>query len=201
MRRESCVIDILDWQSGLDDDVLDRAIPRAESSHWLSYSPQGALNTDVRRQKTHTSGARPLNILVVEDNPADIRLLRMALNETARAFSLKIALTGQEALDHLYPEMPAEPVRFDLIILDLNLPGMGGHALLERIRKHPATNIVPVVVMSSSLRPSDIELAYSLRANCYIVKPVDLDEFMHVVSALQSFWFQTVCLPTSGLSH
>jgi two-component system, chemotaxis family, response regulator Rcp1 len=144
--------------------------------------------------------ARPLTraveILLVEDNPGDVRLTREALREGKVRNNLHVAADGVEAGQFLRREGKfANAVRPDLILLDLNLPRKDGREVLEDIKSDPALRHIPVVVLTSSQAEQDILRAYELHANCYVTKPVDLDQFIHVVHSIEDFWFTIVKLP------
>ncbi|MBC8165826.1 MAG: response regulator [Bryobacteraceae bacterium] len=140
---------------------------------------------------------RPVEILLVEDNHADARMLRVALDQIASTCNLEVAVDGPEAFQRLYgnPEETGT-TRPDMILLDLNLPGISGHEVLERIKSDPLTQSIPVIVMSSSHSPDDVKRAYGLHANSYVNKPHDLDALFRIVSTLEAFWFKIACLPT-----
>ena len=141
--------------------------------------------------------SRPVEILLVEDNPGDVRLTREALKEGKIRNNLNVAGDGVEALRYLRREGPyAESTRPDLILLDLNLPRMDGREVLEAVKADPALRLIPVVVLTSSAAEQDIVRAYDLHANCYVSKPVDLDQFIHVVKSIEEFWFTIVKLPS-----
>ncbi|HEU4455698.1 MAG TPA: response regulator [Longimicrobium sp.] len=145
-----------------------------------------------------SSGAatRPIEVLLVEDNPGDVRLTREALREGKVRNNLNVAADGIEALAYLRREGGyAGSVRPDLILLDLNLPRMDGREVLEVIKADPALRSIPVVVLTSSQAERDIVRAYDLRANCYVSKPVDFDQFIIVVKSIEDFWFTIVKLP------
>ena len=139
---------------------------------------------------------RPVEILLVEDNPGDVRLTREALREGKVHNNLAVASDGVEAVRYLRREGEhAGAVRPDLILLDLNLPRMDGREVLAEIKADPALRHIPVVVLTSSQAEEDIARAYHLHANCYVTKPVDLDQFIHVVESIEDFWFTIVKLP------
>lgn len=135
-------------------------------------------------------------ILLVEDNPADVFLLKEALRNSGLQFELITANDGEKALRMLFDDAPPAPSP-DLILLDLNLPKVNGHMVLRRIKSDPRTETIPAIVMSSSGAASDVTLAYSEHANCYIRKPASLDELFHTVLAIKSFWLDVVQLPPS----
>lgn len=141
--------------------------------------------------------SRPIEVLLVEDNPGDVRLTREALKEGKVHNNLHVAPDGVEALAFLRREGKyADEVRPDLILLDLNLPRKGGREVLEEVKGDPALRNIPVVILTSSQAEQDIARAYDLHANCYITKPVDLDQFITVVKSIEDFWFTVVKLPT-----
>jgi chemotaxis family two-component system response regulator Rcp1 len=141
---------------------------------------------------------KPVEILVVDDDPADIRLTLEALKRTKLHVQLSVARDGVEALAFLRREdkFSAAPVP-DLILLDLNMPRMNGHELLKVIKADAALHRIPVVVLTTSQEEEDILATYQLHANCYVTKPVDLTKFMRVVSSITDFWFTVVKLPPS----
>ena len=140
--------------------------------------------------------SRPVEILLVEDNPGDVRLTREALREGKVRNNLHVAPDGVEALAFLRKEgRYADAVRPDLILLDLNLPRMDGREVLAHIKADASLRYIPVVVLTSSQAEQDIVRAYDLHANCYVTKPVDLDQFIHVVKSIEDFWFTIVKLP------
>ncbi len=148
-------------------------------------------------------GTETCRILVVEDNPADIVLLREAFQNSGLRFELITASDGDRALKMLFEEDPPQRSP-DLILLDLNLPKVNGHAVLQRIKSDPRTETIPAIVMSSSGAASDVTLAYSEHANCYIRKPGNLEELYRTVFAIKSFWLDVVQLPpasSSGLAR
>lgn len=141
--------------------------------------------------------SRPIEVLLVEDNPGDVRLTREALREGKVRNRLHIAEDGVEALAFLRREEPFhDAVRPDVILLDLNLPRKDGREVLEEIKSDPDLRNIPVVVLTSSQAEQDIVRAYDLHANCFISKPVDLEQFITVVKSIESFWFTIVKLPS-----
>ena len=139
---------------------------------------------------------RPIEVLLVEDNPGDVRLTREALKEGKVHNNLHVAPDGVEALAFLRREgRYTEAVRPDLILLDLNLPRKGGREVLAEVKGDPALRHIPVVILTSSQAEQDIARAYDLHANCYITKPVDLSQFMTVVRSIEDFWLTIVKLP------
>ncbi|NUQ01446.1 MAG: response regulator [Armatimonadetes bacterium] len=139
---------------------------------------------------------RPLEILLVEDNPGDITLTRVGLGESQVANHVSVAMDGREALAFLRREGSlANAPRPDLILLDLNLPGKTGHEVLAEIRADAALEDIPVVVLTTSDSEYDIREAYRLKANCYLTKPVDYEQFAILIEMLERFWFRYVHLP------
>ena len=142
------------------------------------------------------AGGRPVEILLVEDNPGDVRLTREALREGKVRNNLAVASDGVEAVAYLRKEGEyASAVRPDLILLDLNLPRKDGREVLEEIKGDPFLRNIPVVVLTSSQADDDIACVYDLHANCYVTKPMDLDQFIRVVESIEDFWFTIVKLP------
>jgi two-component system, chemotaxis family, response regulator Rcp1 len=139
---------------------------------------------------------QPIEVLLVEDNPGDVRLTREALRDGKVHNNLSVVPDGVEALAFLRREGKyADAPRPDVILLDLNLPKKDGREVLEDIKADPALQRIPVVVLTSSEAERDIAQAYALHANCYITKPVDLDQFITVVKSIEDFWFTIVKLP------
>jgi CheY-like chemotaxis protein len=140
---------------------------------------------------------KTINILLVEDNPGDIRLLREALDECGMHHRLEVVVDGVEALDYLRREKRSPKDCFpDLIILDLNLPKKDGRQVLMEMKGDSNLRHIPVVIFSSSKAEADILSSYHHHANCYICKPLDLDGFIEVVGQIGRFWIDTVMLPT-----
>jgi len=139
-----------------------------------------------------------MQILLVEDNPADVFLIQEALRqEKINNSSLTVVMDGQEALSCLHQEGKYAGVRQpDLILLDLNLPKKDGRAVLAEIKDDPFLLHIPVVVFTSSSAPRDILQAYALSANCYIIKPLGLDDFFQVVQHVVEFWSMIAALPS-----
>ncbi|MBC8449689.1 MAG: response regulator [Chloroflexi bacterium] len=142
-----------------------------------------------------TSG-RPIEILLVEDNLGDVRLTVEALKESRMYNTLNAVRDGVEALAFLRREGDyAHVSRPGLILLDLNLPRKDGRQVLAEIKGDPSLRRIPVVILTTSEAAQDIVEAYDLRANCYITKPIDLEQFMAVVRSIEDFWLTTVSLP------
>jgi len=141
---------------------------------------------------------RTIELLLVEDNPGDVRLTQEALRETGVATNLTVARDGQEALRLLCRAREAGGQSMpDLVLLDLNLPKLSGHEVLKRMKSHDELKSIPVVVLSTSNAARDISKSYKSHANCYITKPVDYDRFIELIQGLLRFWFEVVKLPSS----
>jgi chemotaxis family two-component system response regulator Rcp1 len=139
---------------------------------------------------------QPIEILLVEDNPGDIRLTREALHDSKVINRLNAVRDGGAALAYLRRQGEyAQATRPDLILLDLNLPKKDGREVLAEIKNDPDIRRIPVVIVTSSKAEEDIVKSYDLHANCYIAKPVDLDKFIEVVKAIENFWVSIVKLP------
>jgi len=145
----------------------------------------------------HTSkNVRPAQILLVEDNPGDVGLTLEALKEATVPNKLTVVKNGIEALSLLRRQgQHAQAARPDLILLDLNLPKKGGRKVLAEIKADDDLKRIPVVVLTTSEDEQDVLESYNLHANCYIVKPLDLDRFITVVKSIEDFWLRIVVLP------
>jgi chemotaxis family two-component system response regulator Rcp1 len=134
-------------------------------------------------------------VLIVEDSPSDVRLIREALRSSELIVHLSVCKDGAEALEFLQQAKNTPHTLPDLILLDLNLPRKSGHEVLNEIKHDPRLKKIPVLIMSSSADERDLMAAYELNANCYIRKPSDLLEYERVVRAIEDFWLSTVTLP------
>jgi CheY-like chemotaxis protein len=142
---------------------------------------------------------KPIDILLVEDNPGDVRLTREALKEGKVLNNLHVAMDGMEALAFLKQEGEyRQAVRPDIVLLDLNLPKKDGREVLAEIKADPELRRIPVVILTTSKAEVDVIKTYDLHANCYITKPVDLDQFITVVKSVEDFWFTIVRLPSES---
>jgi two-component system, chemotaxis family, response regulator Rcp1 len=142
------------------------------------------------------SSPRPIDILLVEDNEADVRLTQEVLQESKIHNNLIVANDGAEALRCLRKEGKFQGTgRPDLILLDLNLPIKDGREVLAQIKADPDFKTIPVVILTTSKAEEDILKTYNLHANCYITKPVDLEQFVTVVNYIEDFWLAIVKLP------
>ena len=140
--------------------------------------------------------SRPVEVLLVEDNPGDVRLTREALRDGKVSNNLSLAQDGVEALRFLRREGPyADAPRPDVVLLDLNLPKKDGRQVLQEMKQDPALRTIPVVILTTSQAEEDILRSYDLHANCYVTKPVDLDKFIVVVQSIDRFWLTVVTLP------
>jgi CheY-like chemotaxis protein len=139
---------------------------------------------------------RPVNVLLVEDNPGDVRLTIEALRDGKVRNNLSVVGDGLEALHFLGRQGKyADARRPDLILLDLNLPKMDGRELLAAIKSDERYKTIPVVILTTSKADQDILQSYALHANCYVTKPVDLDQFISVVRSIEDFWLSIVTIP------
>ncbi|MFA5042877.1 MAG: response regulator [Kiritimatiellia bacterium] len=145
---------------------------------------------------TNGNEATPIEILLVEDSPADVRLTIEALKEEKLYNNLHVVHDGVEAMAFLRREgRYAKAARPDLILLDLNLPRKDGREVLREIKSDETLKVIPVVVLTVSKAEEDVLKSYKLHANCYITKPIDLDQFSKVVKTIQDFWLMIVKLP------
>ena len=139
------------------------------------------------------------NILLIEDNPGDVRLIRETFSDKTVLHNLHVAKDGMEALaflrrDGTYAGSP----RPDLILLDLHLPKKDGHEVLAEIKADRKLKLIPVLMLTTSQADEDIFKAYSLNANCYVTKPVDVEDFMAVIRSIEHFWLNAVKLPSNS---
>jgi len=141
---------------------------------------------------------RPFELLLVEDNPGDVRLTREALRDGRMTINLSVAGDGEEALEFVQRRGRfSDAPRPGLILLDLNLPRKSGREVLEEIKGDPDLCRIPVIVLTTSTAEADVLAAYQLKANCYLNKPVQLDDFMELVASIEDFWLTMVRLPPS----
>lgn len=145
---------------------------------------------------------KPAIILLAEDDPGDQELTRRALEQSKIRNELYVVEDGEEALDYLLRrgkyQNPTSSPKPDLMLLDLNMPKMDGKQLLEQMRADPSLRRIPVVALTTSKQENDIIRTYDLGANSYIVKPVDIDQFVSAIKVLEDYWFQIVVLPPRG---
>jgi chemotaxis family two-component system response regulator Rcp1 len=139
---------------------------------------------------------RPIEILMVEDNPGDVRLTREALKDAKVSNTLHVVEDGAAALDFLYRRGAHDTApRPDLILLDLNLPKKNGREVLAEIKQDAHLKTIPVVILTTSQAEEDVLRAYSLHANCYITKPADFIQFTKILRTIEEFWLTIVMLP------
>jgi two-component system, chemotaxis family, response regulator Rcp1 len=151
--------------------------------------------------KTIGADDGPIEVLLVEDSPGDVRLTREAFKDAKVHINLRVAADGAEAMAYLKREGDhANAPRPDLILLDLNLPKKDGREVLAEIKESPTLGSIPVVILTTSASESDIQRSYRLHANCYIAKPVDLEGFLKVVKSIDNFWLSVVKLPGEPFS-
>ena len=141
-------------------------------------------------------GGIPIDVLLVEDNPGDVRLTREALKDGKILNNLHVVVDGVEAMEFLrqagrYFDAP----RPDLVLLDLNLPRKDGREVLEEVKEDDQLKEIPVVILTTSQAEQDVVKSYRLRANAYVSKPVDLEQFLGVVKSIEQFWLEVVRLP------
>jgi chemotaxis family two-component system response regulator Rcp1 len=139
---------------------------------------------------------KKIDILLVEDNPGDVRLIKELLKESKLKYQIRVASDGAEAIQALYengwPRLPLP----DLILLDLKLPQVSGHKVLARIKGDAMLSRIPVIVLTSSSNEEDVATAYGLHANCYITKPMGLDQYNDFIRSLEDFWLRVATLPS-----
>ena len=139
---------------------------------------------------------KPINILLVEDNPADIRLTKEVFKDGKVKNTLNVVMDGEQAINYLRKIGEYEEVETpDLVLLDLNLPKKDGREVLAEIKANPILKFLPVIILTTSAAEQDIHNTYSNHANCYIMKPVDLSQFITVIRSIESFWLSIVKLP------
>jgi chemotaxis family two-component system response regulator Rcp1 len=177
---------------------LTRQNDQATTDDIHERTQKGRADTRAGEQLVSLNGAdRPIEILLVEDNPADVRLTREVLENGRVATRLNVVQDGEEALAFIRREGEyAESPRPKLVLLDLNLPKKDGREVLQELKADPDLGRIPVIVLTTSAAETDIERSYALRANCVITKPMDLEEFFSVVRMIEGFWLTTARLPS-----
>lgn len=139
---------------------------------------------------------RPIGVLLVEDNPADLNLIRGYFRDSGFNLTLEHVVDGAEALNYLYQKEKYENVSLpDIIVLDLNLPKIDGMKVLEIIKDDSNLKKIPVIVFGTSSDPTEVKKAYKNYSNCYIVKPIDFIQFENKLRSIEQFWFEIVTLP------
>lgn len=135
-------------------------------------------------------------VLLIEDNPGDVRLTQEAFRESGDQIDLQVVMDGVEAVNYLMREGKyADSPIPDLILLDLNLPKWGGRQVLDKVKNDSNLKRIPIVVLTTSNAAADVLACYDLHANCFINKPVDFDNFFLIIQRIQDFWLKTVTLP------
>jgi CheY-like chemotaxis protein len=169
---------------------------RCDASLTLRAPCGGILVTSRWRLSAVESDKKLLHLLLIEDNPEDVRLLTEALRESKPWCYLTVANTGSHALDILFQRGKYSDVGMpDLIILDLNIPILTGFEVLDVIKSNSDLGMIPVIVMSTSENPADINAAYSIGASCYIVKPHTFNQLTAICEAIRDFWTKDAKLP------
>ena len=153
--------------------------------------------TNVTHKNLNTMIAGGIkHILLVEDNAGDVLLMQEAFEEINLTHTITVATNGLEALDIIFRRGNyADAKQPDLILLDVNLPGINGHEILIRAKSDEATRHIPILMLTTSTNPEDIKKSYRNFANAYIPKPIHLDDFIQLVSSIDRFWYQTACVP------
>ena len=142
---------------------------------------------------------RPCRVLLVEDNPADVRLLQEAFRESKEPHEIHTVADGEQAIEFVYRRNGyADKPRPDLVLLDINLPKRSGHDVLAAVKNEPKLRSIPVIMLTSSKSPKDITAAYDGHANAYLQKPTELAEYFDVVATVKQFWLDMVELPTAA---
>jgi two-component system, chemotaxis family, response regulator Rcp1 len=174
--------------------------------HWLhevesmdAHRPQGRFDSSASKECLNTASQQklsPAQVLLVEDSPGDVRLMREAFHGVNANVDLHVATDGVEAMNFLRRRgCHINAPRTDLVLLDLNLPRLDGREVLALVKKDSTLKTIPIVVLSTSAAEADINTSYDLRANCYFTKPVDLDDFDDLVKRINDFWIERVKLP------
>jgi two-component system response regulator len=141
---------------------------------------------------------KPIKILLVEDNPGDVLLARIAFEKSKFSVSMEVTMDGEEALDYLYKKGRfTDACTPDLILLDLNLPARSGSEILADIKNDEKLKVIPVIILTTSQAEWDILRCYKLHANCFVNKPFGFESFDKVVTSIEDFWFSIVRLPVN----
>jgi two-component system, chemotaxis family, response regulator Rcp1 len=148
---------------------------------------------------THVREVKPVEILLVDDSPSDVRLTKEAIKEFKMFNNVTVARDGVEAMAFLHKEgKNSGAICPDLILLDLNMPRKDGRETLAEIKADPNLRRIPVVILTVSKAEEDVLKAYDLHANCYVTKPMDIEQFSKIVKTIDDFWFSIVTLPPNG---
>jgi CheY-like chemotaxis protein len=148
------------------------------------------------------SGARLIEILLIEDNPGDVILTQEAFKSANIGNNIEVVVDGEQALDYLHKRGSyAEAKTPDIILLDLNIPKKDGREVLEEIKQDQHLRRIPIVILTSSKAENDVAVSYGLHANCYMVKPPSLESFRDIVGAIENFWFSIVVLPSESATN
>lgn len=140
---------------------------------------------------------RPMNVLLVEDNEGDVELTRIAFKKIGVPCTLSVVYDGQEAVEYLYKRGSFKDAETpDLVLVDLNMPRMGGKEFLEVVKNDDELKSVPVMILSSSQNPAEVLECYRRHANCYVLKPAGLEDFMNLAKQIESFWSRFVYFPS-----
>lgn len=147
------------------------------------------------------NSSRAFNVLLIEDNPGDVRLTQEAIKEGNKEINLEVVMDGVEAIKYLRKQEQYEHVpKPDLILLDLNLPKWDGREVLKEIKADNELKRIPVLVLTTSNAEQDVINCYDLHANCYINKPVDFDRFFEIIRKIEDFWLDITILPSNSAS-
>lgn len=181
---------------------LEDSAPAADASVTQGPTPRGGAHqqpvVDTRRHMRFPSYGRPIEILLVEDNPDDAELTVETLQEGKIVNNITVIEDGEEALDFLHRRgRHAEAPRPDLILLDLQLPKRNGREILAEIKEDSELKRIPVVILTTSSSDDDVLGSYNRHANCFVTKPVDLDDFISSVRKIEDFWLAFVKLPAA----
>jgi two-component system, chemotaxis family, response regulator Rcp1 len=164
-----------------------------------AHRPRGRFDLPAPKECLMTATSQrlsPAQVLLVEDSPGDVRLMKEAFHGVNANVDLHVATDGVEAMNFLRRRgSHIDAPRTDLVLLDLNLPRLDGREVLALVKKDSTLKSIPIVVVSTSAAEADIATSYDLRANCYFAKPVDLDDFDELVKKINEFWIEKVKLP------
>lgn len=175
----------------------DKARIPPDHTHQTAHGDLLLLDTAAQRRIEMITRTRPLHLLLIEDNPGDIRLTQEAFKESSVPVLIEVINDGEEAVAYLHKSGSyADKLTPDLILLDLNLPKKDGREVLRELKADPVLKTIPVIILSTSNAESDILLCYQSYVNCYINKPVDFDHFFEIIRKIENFWLKTAFLPS-----